>query len=415
MSRTKTLGLQGPILAGTALLAAFLCSGCVSVAGRSDSPEAGKPDKATLHRGDFQRSLLLTGELEAVRSIAIKSPQTSQFQMRVQFMAEEGSTVDPGDPLLDFDNSTLAERVRTLEIQILEAETQIVSTRNELASTLKDLEIELAEARYTFDRDKLEASIDPVVVSAKEYAERQLALEKATRELEETEARIDLTRRRGEAQVEVLEIDRDKLRKDLISANSDLDLLSIQAPARGLVVYAKRPQTTLRFQEGDSCWPGQQIMQLPDLSEMQVAFWVNEVDAPLLEAGMPIRVALDAFPGRELSGEIQRVPSMAVKRDPQSRIAMFKVVASLEETWVGEMKPGMSALGELVLEDREDAPLVPREMIVHSKGSYWLAGTNREIHPVARNEEHYLITEEEFLDLQGKRPTAGTPGKRSEG
>ena len=40
-------------------------------------------------------------------------------------MAEEGTIVEAGDPLLDFDNSSLADQVRTLEIQILEAETRI--------------------------------------------------------------------------------------------------------------------------------------------------------------------------------------------------------------------------------------------------------------------------------------------------
>ena len=58
--------------------------------------------------------------------------------------------------------------------------------------------------------------------------------------------------------------------------------------------------------------------------------FVNEVDAPRLHEGMPIQVELDAFPGRELTGEISLIPSMAVKREEQSRIAVFKVIAALK-------------------------------------------------------------------------------------
>ena len=50
----------------------------------------------------------------------------------------------------------------------------------------------------------------------------------------------------------------------------DVDLLTIEAPTDGLVVYASRERSTAKWQEGDSCWPGQTLMRLPDLSEMQV-------------------------------------------------------------------------------------------------------------------------------------------------
>ena len=84
------------------ILAVIACvlahTGCAT-GGDAERGVAGEPSLSTLTRGDFQRDLLLTGELEAVRSISIKAPQTALFQMRISFMAEEGSLVDKGDPL----------------------------------------------------------------------------------------------------------------------------------------------------------------------------------------------------------------------------------------------------------------------------------------------------------------------------
>lgn len=398
----------------------FLCSwlvcgaGCGS-AGGGNANTASAFRTSTIQRGDFERVLLLTGELEAVRSIAIKSPQTNLFQLRIQFMAEEGSIVRKGDPLLDFDNISLAEQVRELESRILDAETQIVSKRNELASALKDLEIELAQREYDHGWAKLEASVDPEVLSRKEYGERQLALTKATEELEETRRRIELTRERGGSELDVLTINRDKLERDMLSAQEGVERLSIKAPADGLVVYERRQGTTLRYQEGDSCWPGQGIVRLPDLSEMRVAFSVNEVDAPLLRVGEPVRITLDSFPGRELQGEIVQVPSMAVKRDEGSKVAVFKVLASLNETWVGEMKPGMSALGRVTIERRNDVPLVARDAVRFDGESYWLQerasdGTLEDvmrIDPVSRNPRFYMLSEEEYARLTSEPGKAG--------
>lgn len=377
---------------------------------------AGRRTGSPLSRGEFERALLLSGELQAVRSIAIKSPETNTFQMRIQFMAEEGAFIKKGEDLLDFDNSALAEQVRDLESRILDAETQIVSKRNQLASSLKDLEIQVAEREYEHQRTKLEASVDREVLSRKEHAERTLAATKATEELAEVHERIELTRDRGTAELDVLMINRDKLIKDLQSAQQGVDLLSIKAPEDGLVVYERRQNSTLRFQEGDSCWPGQGVIRLPDLSEMQVVFGVNEVDAPLLEVGMPVRVSLDAFPGRELDGEIRKIPSMAVKRDESSKVAIFKVVASLSETWVGEMKPGMSALGRVVFDRRSNVPLVARNAVRFDGEQYWYDPPEGDeaapllIAPVDRNDWYYALPEDDFANIGGEpRDTAAAP------
>jgi multidrug efflux pump subunit AcrA (membrane-fusion protein) len=407
--RCATIGLA--LILGLVGSAQLL--GCAAPA---PSPAAtGAQGDATVHRGDFERELLLTGELRAVRSVEIKAPQTNQFQMRIQFMAEEGTFVEQGDALLDFDNSALAEQERDLESQILDAEIQIGTKRAELASSIKDLEIELAEAEYEFGRSRLEASVDAEVLSRKEYGERQLAHTKATQELEEVHERVALTRERGTAELEVLEISRDKLKKDLLVARQGVELLSIKAPAAGLVVYESRRGTTLRYQEGDSCWPGQGVMRLPDLSEMQVEFAVNEVDSPLLRVGMSVQISLDAFPDRELDGEIVQIPSMAVKRSENSRIAIFKVLADLSETWVGEMKPGMSALGRVVVERRTGVPLIAREKVRFDGERYELIadgadgadgaqGSARPIEPVARNESFYLLSEDDYARLTGATP-----------
>lgn len=413
MTRVRTAWKAAPIAAG--LVIAACAVGCATGDISASDSRLASGTRAVL-RADFDRGLLVTGELQSVRSISIKSPQTSLFQMRIQFMAEEGSLVRKGEPLLEFDNSSLTDQVRSLETQILDAETQIVSKRAELASALKDLEIELAEREYEEGRARLDAEVDVEVLSRKEYAERQLAWTKAKRELQETHDRIRLTQERGQAELDVLIINRDKLKKDMLRAQSDRELLTILAPADGLVVYERRQNTTLRYQEGDSCWPGQGIIRLPDLSEMQVEFSVNEVDAPLLDVGMPVEVTVDAFPGRSVGGRITHIPSMAVKRDEASKVAVFKVRASLAQTWVGEMKPGMSARGRLVLERHEDAPLVSRAAVVVDGGVYRLRSDDSagapgpEIVPISRNERYYLISEEQYAALADRLPEVRRAG-----
>lgn len=360
-------------------------------------------------RGRFQRELLLTGELEAVSALMINAPQTSIFQMRITFLAEEGEFVRKGDPLLDFDNSALADRVLDLETQILDAETQVVAKQNEIASALKDLEMELANKEYDFESTRLDAEVDAAILSRRDHGDRQLAFTTAQREFEETQERVHSTAEHGQAELDVLTIQRDKLKHDLQSATNDRGLLSIAAPADGLVIYEKRMGSNARFQEGDSCWPGQRIMRLPDLSAMQVAFSVSEVDARLLEEGMQVRIAMDSFPETELTGEILLIASMAVNRTDDSKVRIFKVTSTLSETMMDVMKPGMSVLGRVVVDVREDAPLVARSLVHFDGQKYWLRADGKgsapvEINPVARSGAYYVLDDEkdgEALALLG--------------
>ncbi len=391
--------LNSPSLA---LLAALLVPACApQPAARAAA--GGDAEAAAPVLGDFTRDLLLTGELEAVHSVAINSPQTSVFQMRIQFMAEEGSVVKAGDPLLDFDNSALADRVLDLETQILDAEMQVVGMRSEIESNLRDLEIQLAETEYAYEVARLEAAVEAGILSRKEHGERQLAFSRATRELADARARIVSTKEKGAADLDVLIIQRDKLRQDLASAQQDLSLLSIKAPSDGLVIYETRTRSTVRYQPGDSCWPGQTIIRLPDLSAMQVAFLVNEVDARHLQVGMQVVIAMDSFPDRPLTGTIEQIPSMAVLRGENSQVKVFKVISSLSETWPGEMKPGMSVQGRVVVERLDSVPMVPRHMVRFDGRDYWLrpgaAGlargdAPRQVHPVARNATYYVLDQE---------------------
>jgi HlyD family secretion protein len=193
-------------LAGLGFLAAA-SSGCGGWEGSAEA--AVVPVDAGARLGEFSRDLLLTGELQAVNSIAINSPQTAIFQMRIQFMAEEGTEVQEGDPVLDFDNSALADQLLELETQILDAEIQLVAKHNEIESTLKDLEITRAENQYAHDVARLEADIDEDILPRREHSERQLAYRTAASRLEETIQRAAATRDQGDAEMDVLRIQRD--------------------------------------------------------------------------------------------------------------------------------------------------------------------------------------------------------------
>lgn len=397
----KDACIRMPNRASLVVLALSLAAACRQ--GEPSVAEAPAADRGP-RRDVFEQELLLTGELEAVRSIAINSPQTGLFQLRIQHLADEGSRVRAGDVILTFDSASLVAQVDDLETRILDAETQIVAQRAASATALKDLEIELAQEEHDAREAALLASVDADVLARKVWAERRLQLQKAERELQETKDRVELTRRRAQADMDVLVIARDKLLQDLTVAQEGLSLLTIRAPSDGLVVYERKNDSMQRFAVGDSCWPGQGILELPDVSEMRAVLFVDEVDAPLLREHMAVDFVIDAFPSRPLRGAIESIPSMAVKRSDGSRLSSFRVRCALETTWPGDMKPGMSCRGRIVVDRREGAPVLARREAGEKDGMLAFprdAAAERRITfaPLARNARDYLLSEEDFTRL----------------
>lgn len=384
----------------------------------SPSGEAVAASASGAVRGDFEEEILLTGELKAVRARTVVAPETSIFQMRIQYLPDEGTEVKQGQPLVDFDNSALADRVQDLETRILDAETQIAAKQSELAGALMDLEIERTQKKYDSDKATVRAAVEPEVLSRKEYAERQFDKRKAGTELAEVEERIERTKGRGQAELDVLIIDKEKLERDLVSTRKDLEVLSVKAPQDGLVVYEYREGSQLKWKEGDNVWPGQTVVTLPDLSEMEVQFAVNEVDAPRLRVGMPVTITIDSLPDRPLTGRIVEIPSMAVTRDPESTVRIFRVRSTLSETVRGLMKPGMSVLGRVTVDRRSGALLVSRHDVLVEETGYRMVsgkdgdGASREIHPTGRNARYYLLEPEGKKDAKGESKPA--PDGKSE-
>src|SRR5262249_39008107 len=61
-----------------------------TASGKGGDADASDPQ---LVHGDFKEEILLTGELKAVRARTVVAPETSIFQMRIQYMPDEGSEV----------------------------------------------------------------------------------------------------------------------------------------------------------------------------------------------------------------------------------------------------------------------------------------------------------------------------------
>jgi HlyD family secretion protein len=354
---------------------------------------------AQVRRGEFLISLTANGEVDAKRAYSIVAPRIRNIQ--ITWMAPEGSTVKAGDTVIKFDatqqQAELAENESNLKIN----QTALERARQELAIQEKQLKLELQQAQRNYDEKRHDA---PKVA---EEARLQL-------ELAELNAKAKLDQTRSDVQKAELEVQRAKDKVAL--ASKELDQMTLTAPIPGMVVYLNiwKGNSEGKVQAGDSPWPGQGLINLPDLSEMIVKATVSEVDASRVQVGQEVIVSLDAFPEVKFKGVTNQKGTLARRKDQNSKINVFDVEIGIMDK-DERLKPGMSATSQIVVERLANIVSVPMEAVfeVEGKPVVYLAGKKRRDIQVGRRTDMEI---EVTAGLQGNErvclvdPTQTRPG-----
>jgi HlyD family secretion protein len=149
-------------------------------------------------------------------------------------------------------------------------------------------------------------------------------------------------------QVQAAEAAVDQARVSLDRARLSLEQATLTAPMGGTI-------TSLGVELGEMVSPGQPVVVLSGLTELEVEVNLDETDVARVAVGQSAQVSVDAFPGVEMNGEVTYI---APKADVASGVVLFPVTVRL----IGQALPvraGMTADVEITTASREDALIVP--------------------------------------------------------
>jgi HlyD family secretion protein len=260
------------------------------------------------------------------------------------------------------------------------------------------------KAKFDLESAKLDASKQEIV-SKIEGQEAQLKVADGEQKLHETEEKLKADQRADAADIEAKKQKRDKALYDVQKAERSVAVLTLNAPGDGLVTlmhnwraggfFGNAPE----FKEGDRAWPGAAILELPDLSTLQVEARIDETDRGRINLRQTATVRVDAVPDREFAGKVERISPLA-SMDFSAGWPFprnFKLELALDQT-DPRLRPGMSATARLAVDRVPDAILIPAEASFQKAGqtvAYVLRGSKfdeRIIQVGRRSEGQLLVT-----------------------
>lgn len=292
--------------------------------------------------------LLLTGEIAAAASAELFVPETPLWALQLRSLAEDGAPVKAGDPLAEFDSSSLAAELEQKRILVTETETSLLSLEAELAGSALAREQAVATRKADLARALIDADVPAELRSRREHEEMQLALSRARTELAKAEEDLAAGLRSAEAQRAVQRIALERARDERDKLAAAVAALTLRAPKDGVFVVAENPRERQRkVLAGDTVWPGMPIGRIPDLSALRVDALLFDVDDGRVRAGEAAAVVPDTFPDRRLRARIASVTKVAQPVGRLSQRMAFRVVVDVTGGELSGLRPGMSVRVEV--------------------------------------------------------------------
>ncbi len=382
----------------------------------------------TVTRGSLSVTVTENGAVESSNNKEIKC--LVKGGSTVLWVIETGTMVQPGDELVRLDQSLIEDKILQQKIVYENALANKITAESDVA--VAEISItEYLEGTYQEDRSKVEKEIfeaeqtvrkselsydSAMRLTAKgvfkglQLDGEKFAVDSAKKDLQLKKTRLDsLERYNKEKSMQEL---RSKLRAaqaKLASFEASLELekarldrekqqlinCTIKADTAGMVIFPSMAawKDTPDIAEGAVVREQQTLLMIPDVSQMQVKVGIHESKIERLKVGMPAKVQLQEL---TLEGDVHEIAEVTrpagwwtgnlVKYDTKIRIKPYS-----------GLKPGMSAIVDIVLAQHDHVLTIPVASIVESKEGFscWVQNetgvTQRKIRLGDTNDEFTVV------------------------
>jgi hypothetical protein len=114
--------------------------------------------------------------------------------------------------------------------------------------------------------------------------------------------------------------------------------------------------------------PGQPLMQIVDAQSIVVKAAVNQADANTLRVVAKARIQVDAHPGMSLPGHVSSIGAFAVVGTYRRSFLSEVPVQIKFDKMDDRVLPNYSASADVVIEERGNAIVIPRECVFEEPG-----------------------------------------------
>jgi HlyD family secretion protein len=352
---------------------------------------------APARKGEFLVIIRCRGELKARRSMAVYTPKIPN--LRIAWMVPSGERVNAGDPIIRFDSSSAQQELAQKEAALKQAQATLDQAVAQARITAEQDASDLADAKFTVERARLEAS-KQAIVSRIQGEQSKIDLGVAEQKLKVQEAAVGLHAASDKSKVASLTRLLEQARSDVDVTKERLAQMEIKAPNAGVLVlflnYSQGWNNARPFKVGDSVFSGMGLAEIPDLSTLLMDAKVEEIDRGRIAVGNAVRMRVDALPELTIPGEVTQISPLAELSFEFPPTRSFRAYAGVRQP-DGRLRPGMNGGMDIIINRIPNAISIPSKALFTRNGKpiVYLARARHyraaEVEVTARNPDEVAI------------------------
>lgn len=325
---------------------------------------------AQVKKGRFEIIVNSTGELRARNETKIQGPGAELEEAglwngtKIQSLIPEGTVVKPGEFVASLDQAPVMTKMSEANLEFQKKNAELNQGKLDTSLTLRDARDELANLRYQMEQTKLEKEQSIYEAPAIQRM-KVLEYEKAERTLEQKKQNYKTKIAQAATKIQIIDADLQKAQNSLNKLTSLMQKMNISAPKAGMVIYDKDWNGRKKVVGSEIRPWNPTVATLPDLSEMQIVTYINEVDIRKVKAGQAVEIGLDSDPSKKLKGVVGQVANVGEQR-PNSDAKVFEVMVDVL-TKDGSLRPAMTTSCRIRTGVYNDVLSIPLEAINNEK------------------------------------------------
>ena len=280
-------------------------------------------------RGAFSSLIYSSGQLESEKSVTIDIPEKLKdrnlriYDLTITHMIEEGTIVDSGDYVATLDHKAVEE-------QIKQAQDEMDKLLSEYQDSKIDSNLNLSNQRDVIVNSRLDLAEKKIIMDESVYEspsiqkKASMDLDKAKRKLEQEQKAYLLKQKQEVNRVERKYISYRQILERSEELQKLFNSLEITAPKGGILTYYKSPWGEITKTGSKVGIYYNIIATIPEMSNMISRTYINEIDISKAKIGQNVKLGIDAFPDKQLTGEVISVANIGQPM-PNSDAKVFEV------------------------------------------------------------------------------------------
>jgi len=260
---------------------------------------------------DITVSVSATGILQPVKIVEIKSKASGEI---LEMPVEMGDFLEAGALIAQIDTRILDQELK------------------QVGADYESAEIRLQIAQRQFVRAEALHAED--LISENDFETSKQNFTSAESQFIRAEASLELARER-------------------------LEDTTVTAPISGTIIAKTVEQGQIIASSTNNVSGGTVLIQMADLSELEIRTLVDEIDIGNVKAGLRIESMVEAFANLNFEGEVMKIEPQAVV---QQSVTTFPVLSRIDNSG-GLLLPGMNADVSIIIKERSNVLTVSNEAV----------------------------------------------------